>query len=57
MDCCRGKWRLGYPVLLGDEMLAGTGMADDWGLAFLGDNVCLRKFRPGRDIISSGGRA
>jgi len=56
MDCGRGKWRLGSAVLLGDEMLAGTGMADDWGLAFLGDNVCLRKFRPGRDTISSGGR-
>ena len=57
MVCGRGKWRLGSAVPLGDEMLAGTGMADDCGLAFLGDYVCLRKFRPGRDTISSGGRA
>jgi hypothetical protein len=42
---------------LGDEILAGTGMADDSGLAFPGDYVYLRKFRPGRDTISSGGRA
>jgi len=28
-------------VPLGDEMLAGTGMADDCGLAFPGDYVCL----------------
>jgi hypothetical protein len=26
---------------LGDEMLAGTGMADDWGLAFPGEYVFL----------------
>ena len=57
MVCGRGKWPLGSPMPLGDEMLAGTGMADDCGLAFPGDNVCLRKFRPGRDTISSGGRA
>jgi hypothetical protein len=57
MDCGRGQWLLGYSMPLGDEMLAGTGMADDWGLAFLGDYVCLGKFRPGRDTISSGGRA
>jgi len=44
-------------MLLGDEMLAGAGMADDCGLAFPGDYVCLRKFRPGRDTISNGGRA
>ena len=44
-------------MLLGDEMQAGAGMADDCGLAFLGDYVCLRKFRPGRDTIPSGGRA
>ena len=57
MDCGYGKWRLGSAVLLGDEMLAGTGMADDCGLAFLGDYVCLRKFRPGLNTISSGVRA
>jgi len=57
MDYERGKSPLWSPVLLGDEMLAGTGMADDCGLAFPGDYVCLRKFRPGRDTISSGGRA
>ena len=57
MECGRGQWRLGSAVPLGDEMLAGTGMADDWGLAFLGDCVCLGKFRPGRDTISNGGRA
>ena len=57
MDCGHGKWRLGSPVLLGDEMLAGTGMADDCGLAFLGDYVCLGKFSLGRDTISGGGRA
>jgi len=53
----RGNWPLVSAVPLGDEILAGTGMADDWGLAFPGDYVCLRKFRPGRDTISSGGRA
>ena len=42
---------------LGEEMLAGTGMADDWGLAFLGDYVCLGKFRLERDTISVDGRA
>jgi hypothetical protein len=57
MVCGRAHWPLGYSMLLGDEMLAGAGMADDCGLAFLGDYVCLRKFRPGRDTISSGGRA
>jgi hypothetical protein len=57
MVCGRRQWRLGSPMPLGDEMLAGTGMADDCGLAFLGDYVCLRKFRPGRDTISSVGRA
>jgi len=36
---------------------AGAPMADDWALAFLGDYVCLRKFRTGRDTISIGGRA
>jgi len=44
-------------MLLADEMQAGTGMTDDCGLAFLGDYVCLGKFRPGRDTISSVGRA
>jgi hypothetical protein len=57
MVCGRGHWPLGYSMLLGDEMQAGTGMTDDCGLAFPGDYVCLRKFRPGRDTISSGGRA
>ena len=51
MVCGRGKWRLGSAVPLCDEMLAGTGMADDCGLAFLGDFVCLGKFMPGRDTI------
>ena len=48
---------LGDEMLARTEMAAGTGMADDCGLTFLGDYLCLRKFKPGRDTISSGGRA